>query len=239
MRYKEIIEASGAHAINKLDIDPSDLRYDLYKKSIRDYTSTLTSLDIATLLHTMYRNNNFKAPQYQKKQIQMLDDIMYNHPLKTNLTLYHGLKENPLRVWIKYKVPFNKSVIVHMPAFTSTSTDIKKAIGFSKYDNFLYGKAAKDEYSKINKYNDKRSVLKMSVPAGTPGLSIKKYSIYPNEDEILLGRGINLQISPNPKISGNYPLIWNCKVLNATPKEHFNENVELDEESEFEFVRAV
>jgi len=220
MRYKEIVEALGPHAINKLDINPSDLRYDLYKKSISNYTST--SLDIAKILHKMYRNNNFKAPQYQQKEIQMLDDIMYNHPLKTNLRLYHGLKENPFRVWIKYKMPFHKSVIVHMPAFTSTSTDIKKAIGFSNYD-----------------YNDMRSVLKMNVPAGTPGLSVRKYSQYPGENEILLGRGINLQISPNPKNYDNYTLIWNCKVLSATPKEHFNENVELDEESEFQFVRAV
>ena len=238
MKYREIIEATSkeSHAANKLDVEPADPRYKLYIDAIQNYT--LASKGVSNLLHNMYRNNKFKTNKFIKQRIEMLDDIMYNHPLKTNLTLYHGLKENPLRIWIKYKVPFNKSVIVHMPGFTSTSTVVNKGIQFAKIDKFLSNDADKVKYSEFIKYDRKRSVLKMNVPAGTPGLSVKKYSFYPDENEILLGRGINLQIYPNPSFHFSC-LMWDCNVLSVTPKEHFNENVELAEESEFQFVKAV
>jgi hypothetical protein len=39
MRYKKIVEALGPHQVNKLDIEPSDPRYDLYTRSISNYTN--------------------------------------------------------------------------------------------------------------------------------------------------------------------------------------------------------
>lgn len=229
MKYQEIVESIRAHNVNKLDIKPDDPRYNLYTKVINQYTGA-DSRTIANTLHKMYRNRKFKPDQFTKEQIQMLDDIMYNHPLKTNLTVYHGLKETPLRIWFNYKVPLNKSVIVHMPAFTSTSTNFRKALSF----------ASMDLLENILQYHGpKYNVLKIQVPAGTPGLSVKKYSNYKHEDEILLGRGVNLQINPNPKIKGDMLLIWDCKVLSVSPVEHFEESVEVNEESEFQFVRAI
>lgn len=226
MKIKELFEASP-HKINALDVEPSDPRHPLYKSAIQDYTGSY-SKGIANALHKMYRGKKFKVSDLTKEQIQMLDDIMYNHPLKQNMTVYHGLKENPWRIWKKYNVPTDKSVIVHLPAFTSTSTKISASENFAYHDTV--------------RMNDKdysfSSILKISVPAGTPGISVKKYSQFPNEDEILLSRGVNLQIMPNPFPRGYYR-VWICKILSVTPTEHFDENIDLAEESEFQFIKAI
>lgn len=237
MRYQEIIESAREHGLNKLDIKPDDPRYNLYTKVINQYTGA-DSRTIANTLHNMYRNRKFKPDQFTKEQIQMLDDVMYNHPLKTNLTVYHGLRETPLRIWFNYKVPLNKSVIVHMPAFTSTSTDTRKAQSFARADYDMYARLEILGNQKLKVLGSKYNVLKIPVPAGTPGLSVKNHSNFKHEDEILLGRGVNLQINPNPKIKGVIAY-WDCKVLSVSPVEHFEESVEVNEESEFQFIRAI
>ena len=61
-------------------------------------------------------------------------------------------------------------------------------------------------------------VLFIDVPAGTPGLSIKTISIFPEEDEILLARGLDIKIYPNPR-SDDIFLYWNAEVVGHTPRE--------------------
>lgn len=237
MRYKELVEAAVAHVDNKLDIAPSDPRYTMYKKSLSGYTGSGSSV-INDALHKMYRGQNFKATALLKQEIQMLDDIMLNHPLKSTLTVYHGLKESPFRIWLNYDVPLNKSVIVHLPAFTSTSTDLLRARGFTSPDYALLYAAVGEvgtTRSKLKNQLNKFNILKMKIAAGTPGLSVKEHSNFPDENEILLSRGINLRINPGPVKSGNF-LLWDCEVLSVSPVEHFEESKEVNEESEFQFV---
>jgi len=195
-----IKEITDPHALNKLDVEPDDLRHDLYRPALERYS--YSSREISNLLHRMYKKQPFDPANlnYFKDDILMLDDIMFNHPIKQNITVYHGLIENPMRIWRKYNVPKNKSVTVHFPGFISTSTRIEVPSYFTGLDL------------------GEHSILIIDVPAGTPGLSIKDISAMPGEDEILLSRGLDIRIYPNPKLEG-HTLYWLAKVVGVNPSE--------------------
>jgi hypothetical protein len=200
-----IKEITDPHELNKLDVEPDDLRHNLYKPALRRYS--WDSKQISNLLHRMYKKQPFDPANlnYFKDDILMLDDIMFNHLIKQNITLYHGLKENPIRVWKKYNVPANKSVRVHFPGFISTTDDFDVTRYFAEPDL------------------DQRNILEIDVPAGTPGLSIKNLSTMPKENEILLSRGLDIEIQPNPTqvrtFLGSIVHVWNAKVVGVNPSE--------------------
>jgi len=202
-----IKEVTNPHELNKLDIDPDDLRYPLYVPAIEKYSGT--SADLSNYLHQLYRNPKTSSKK-NKELAQMLDDLMFNHPIKQNVTLYYGLSESPSRIWVKYKVPFDQPVTVHFPGFISSSTSIYTAESFSRYDYYLKGN--------LLQHISKRNVLIIKVPAGTPGVSVKQFSMYEEENEILLARGLDIKIYPNPKMRGDF-LYWRSEVVGHNPQE--------------------
>ena len=217
-----IKEVTSPHQINKLDIGKDDPRYDLYVPTIEKYTDYAG--DISNLLHKIYHNKKFGKHQltkfsYNRDEALMLDDIMYNHYIKRDITVYHGLQESPLRIWLKYKVPFDQPVTVHFPSYISTSTDLYIAGEFSHVDSdLLRSLLNKPVYKNLLNLVRKDNMLVLKVPAGTSGLSLKKYSEHPGEDEILLARGLNITIQPNPTIKNSFAY-WNAEVVGHTPRE--------------------
>jgi len=235
MRINEFTTEKSIHKSAGLNVEPTDPRHPLYVNSIHRYTGPASGL-IADALHRMYRGKKFKLNQMIKTDIQMLDDIMYNHPIPSNIVVYHGAKESPLRLWEKHKVPLNKSIFILLPAFTSTSTSRNKA-----YSNF----ALPDVFKFQGKKFIQRAGLKINVPTGTPGLSVKQYSRFSDENEILLGRGCVLQVGANlhgrpitNSLSLPSPAEFPCKVIDVRPQElGFNENdAHLEEDTEFKFL---
>jgi hypothetical protein len=162
-----IKEVTDPHELNKLDIKPDDLRYPLYVPAIQKYSNSSRAL--SNFLHRLYRNPKIlnRRSEKTKEFVQMLDDIMFNHRIKQNITLYHGLNETPSRIWVKYNVPLNKPVTVHFPGFISTSYAKSIAHIFTSNDFFKQPN---------KKYIGRRNVLIIEVPAGTPGVSIKQFS---------------------------------------------------------------
>lgn len=193
----------ASHKPAKFDIAKSDLRYPLYNKSIQHYTAG--SKLINSTLHQLYRAKGHpKIGEFEKAQIQMLDDAMYNHPLKKDMTLYHGTIQSPSVIWEQSKTSKNKPVRLHMPAYTSTSTDIDQAQDFAKM------------------YKGYKNILVIHAPAGTPGISLRAFSKYPVENEVLLARDIELEVQPNPKVNElDYIVQWQCTVVGYKPKEYF------------------
>jgi hypothetical protein len=218
----KITEVINPHNLNKLDIDKDDPRYDLYVPTIKKYTDYAGN--ISNLLHKIYHNKKFNAHElnnfsYNRDEALMLDDIMYNHYIKRDITVYHGLQESPLRIWLKYKVPFDQPVTVHFPSYISTSTDQYIAKEFIQVDGALLNSLLnKPVYKNLLNLVRKNNMLVLKVPAGTSGLSLKKYSEHPGEDEILLARGLNITIQPNPEIR-NFDAFWNAEVVGHTPRE--------------------
>lgn len=209
-----IKEVTDPHKINKLDVKRGDLRYPLYTDAIRKYSNS--SKYLSDLLHKLYRNPSTTINNVAKDDVQMLDDIMFNHPIKQNIILYHGLKESPSRIWKKYNISIDQPVIVHFPGFISTSTVDFIAIGHSRKDSTILAH---------EKYIGKRNVLAIEVPAGTPGLSIENISRFPEEDEILLSRGLDIKIYPNPNLDWKNTalekdvLLWRAEVVGHNPQE--------------------
>jgi hypothetical protein len=217
-----IKEVTAAYKLNKLNIKKDDPRYDLYKPTIEKYTDYAS--DISNLLHNIYHNKKFGGYElnsflYNRDEALMLDDIMYNHYIKRDITVYHGLQESPLRIWLKYKVPFDQPVTVHFPSYISTSTDLYVAGEFTRTDSDLRKSLLnKPVYKNLLNLVRKDNVLVLKVPAGTPGLSVREFSKLPEEDEILLARGLNITIQPNPTIKNSFAY-WNAEVVGHTPRE--------------------
>jgi hypothetical protein len=204
-----IKEVTAAYKLNKLNIKKDDPRYPLYTDVIRKYSRS--SKYLSNLLHKLYRDPSIKLNNISKQDAQMLDDIMFNHSLNQNMTLYYGVKESPSRIWVKYNVSMDQPVTVHFPGFISTSIHDVIAIGHSRKDSSTLAH---------EKYVGKLNVLVIEVPAGTPGLNIENISRYPEEDEILLARGLDIKIYPNPKLdSFNKALLWSAEVVGHTPQE--------------------
>ena len=240
MLIKEVVDP---HILNKIDIKPDDPRYPMYRDTIEKYTSD--SGNISDLLHKMYRGNAVpNANNLNLEEIKMLDDIMYHHPIKRSIIVYHGTKYSPFRLWFKDRVPLNQPVLEHFPAYISTSTDFNTAKTFTEFDpvlipddvniiQYIRGSSTnifipdEDDLKTITTKNilPFDNVLKISVPKGTPGLSVESITLHPGENEILLGRGLEIQINPYPTYIKEYGLLWDCKVkyINPTP-EFFKES---------------
>jgi len=198
MLIKEVVDP---HILNKIDIKPDDPRYPMYRDTIEKYTSD--SGNISDLLHKMYRGREVpNANNLNLEEIKMLDDIMYHHPIKRSIIVYHGARESPFRLWYKDSVPLNQPVLEHFPAYISTSTDFDTASIFARINeivipsditNYIRGnkKDFIDNEISVNSVPT-RNILKIRVPKGTPGLSIESMSEHPGEDEILLGRGLEI-----------------------------------------------
>lgn len=214
-----------------LDIKSTDPRFPLYKAAILKHS--MASRAVSNILHKLHRAKNPKKildtlTPNAVYQIRMLDDIMWNHPLKQQLTVYHGAKESPLSIWLTKRVPLDQPIRVHLPAYTSTSTNLDRASGFANRDWYekleplmqRYAPALlHTKYAMDTKYYN---VLKIDLLPGMPALSIKQHSYHSSEDEVLLGRGVEIEIQPNPVINGGRA-IWDCKVVYVNPREYWTD----------------
>ena len=239
MLIKEVVDP---HILNKIDIKPDDPRYPMYRDTIEKYTSD--SGNISDLLHKMYRGSTVpNANNLSLEEIKMLDDIMYHHPIKRSTIVYHGVRDSPFRLWYKDRVQLNQPVLEHFPAYISTSTDFDTAFKFAREDEVVVPKDITN-YIRGNRqyfidyelflepyelepdyFITTQNILKIRVPRGTPGLSVESITLHPGENEILLGRGLEIQINPYPTYIKEYGLLWDCKVkyINPTP-EFFKES---------------
>lgn len=131
--------------------------------------------------------------------------------------VYTGLKDSPAKHFTG-----EGSAKVHLPAYTSTSTQYRIA------KNFTSGKPISKEHlekhSPINsdyKKNTKRStadhVLKIHLPKGTKAGSVKHFATFEKENEILLHRGHNIEIHPHPTIDKDGTHVWHARIISHTP----------------------
>jgi hypothetical protein len=57
----------------------------------------------------------------------------------------------------------------------------------------------------------------LSIPAGTPAASVQKISEYPDENEILMPRGMDIVVNPNPTVLDNGDYVWHAQVIGHNP----------------------
>jgi ADP-ribosyltransferase exoenzyme len=175
------------------------------------------SRPINHFLHQHYRNKLPKNKNFNSaKDVEALDRLIANHKLKHQLVVYTGVKESPADAWLNYKADITKPIRLHLPAYTSTTTNIKRAYEFSDPEVVL-----RKRHQPRNKDAPPEEfgvqVLMITIPPGNPAASLKKISEWPHENEIILPRGLDIEIDPRPTILKNNAHVWHTQVIGHNP----------------------
>lgn len=138
---------------------------------------------------------------YTKEFIGKMDNALENAmPTPKKMTTYSGLGFDPRK-------RMNDEGVLHSPAYLSSSIRPGEAL-----------KHAKD----MNVYDDDKPreihVLKINHDENQPtGLYIGEHSMFPNEQEYITKRGINLHLDKEPEIhtlnDGSKVHIWNTRKI--------------------------
>jgi hypothetical protein len=134
-----------------------------------------------------------------------LTKVVTKHKTPHDFTLFTGIsQENADSLKLKGRKEPSK---FHHPGFISTSTDYKQSLNFT-------GGGPKS--------GEENHVIKLEVPKGTQGGSIRHISSYKKENEVLLNRGHDLEIHHEPTIidhpKGGKVHIWHAKVVGHNPQ---------------------
>lgn len=226
-RSKEFMVTSfGSHSINednyevksdeehdrihkKLKINKQLLNNPIHLGSVTRYSESSTSLN--NYLHKKYQDPKTEGEHYPQ-EANMLSDVLSTQKIPHSIDLYTGIKYSPAKHFESDK-ELPESKLVHLPAFTSTST--KRSIA----DNFSSNVEHKnDSRHGVDSEYGARHIIHIHAPAGTSGASIKEYSFMPHEQEVLLNRGHNIMLESKPEHLGNDVYQWNAHIVSHTPQ---------------------
>ena len=152
------------------------------------------------------------------KYIHLLDDLLKSHKLKDDYVLYSGLHSSPAEFWKQLGKPTNKPIVVHLPGYTSTSLNWDEARNHAaqaQVDYTVHIPRNTDAPKKIS--TEYQQIIKIFAPKGTPGTTAK-YSgtTYSGESEILLPRGLTVQIDPRPTVLRGIT-VWHATIVKHAP----------------------
>jgi hypothetical protein len=202
----------------------TDIDYDSDEKGwpdlthVQDYTGG--SLDTNDYLHRQYRNKaKAKELTTHQAKIQALDRMLANHKLPQQIVVYTGLRQSPAEAWETYKADVTKPIRLHLPAYTSTTTKLKVALSHAGEGEIAQVSRARHQPRNKDAPEDEwgTQILMMTLPAGLPAASVKKISEFPEENEILLPRGIDIEINPSPTVLKDGDYVWHATVLSHSP----------------------
>lgn len=212
-----------------VDIGTFD-RFDADKKKwhdlafVQDYSEG--SFDLNNYLHRHYRNKTKpKDIKQHLLHIQAMDRALAKHKLKEKIVVYTGLIESPANAWKIHGADITKPIRLHLPAYTSTTTNLRIAVNHADDHDINSGRdlphVPADRHKPRNKDAPKdefgTQILMLVLPAGSPAASIKNVSEWEAENEILLPRGANIEIDPRPTVTRNRVYIWHARVLGYSP----------------------
>jgi|LakMenEpi03Aug12_release.lakeMendotaPanAssembly.Ray.scaffolds.fasta_scaffold447882_2 hypothetical protein len=204
------------------NFDPPDYYYKPEKnwtdvEYAADYTGG--SEDTNNFLHRQYRQKTKpkELKQFQNR-IQALDRLLANHKLPEQIVVYTGLKQSPAEAWETYGADVSKPIRLHLPAYTSTTTNFKIALMHVDEDPAQVSRSRHKPRNKDAPTDEwGLQILMITLPAGIPAASVKKISDYENENEILLPRGMDVEINPSPTVLKNGDYVWHAQVLGHNP----------------------
>ncbi len=177
------------------------------KTAIHEYTKNSTGL--ADALH---KNHKRKKPMDagNHEHATVLTKALNKQKTREDMHVYTGLKSSPAE---HFKHSEQTHADVHLPAFTSTTTNPKTAHAFTDDT-----KHANDKHHGV-KHNDfgATHILRLHVPEGTSAMSVRKHSNQPTEHEVLLNRGHNIRINRHPHHMGGNTYMWDAHVTGHTP----------------------
>jgi len=174
--------------------------------SIRKYTQDSTMIN--GYLHNKHNKKN--ATEIYHDQVSNLSSALDKQKTKKPADVYTGVPYSPAKHFHQVDGKTPQHTIVHLPAFTSTSTSRRKAAEFARSTRHKNDKnhGIKEET---------RHVIKIHVPAGSSAASVRDESQMEHEQEVLLNRGHNIQIHHEPEDIGHNTMLWHAKVISHTP----------------------
>lgn len=202
--------AKKMHELQKLPSNDTLIRY----------TGSLAS-EINDLLHRAFRDHAISAGNrdYMLQKVAALDSALRKKSFKKPTVLYTGVPHSPSRAWEQYNQDVTKPIRVHLPAYTSATTNINIAEQFSRYDKVDTRKHAVINDPDLNEktFLHAYHLLEIHIPAGIPGGSVKHISHHDDEDEFVLPRGLVVEINPNPAVYDGVYLVWQATVVGHSP----------------------
>ena len=201
---------------SELDGPGSDMYY------IGRYTSD--SYNLNDYLHRHYRKAAHTVTKDDEKnyknQVQSLDRALTLRRLKNPLTVYTAVPESPANAWAVYGADVRRPIRLHLPAYTSTTTSLKVAIIFAE-DNLSPSSVDHRRHPPRNIKKGARDngnqIIMLTIPAGTPASSVKNVSEIPEENEVLLPRGMDIEVNPRPTLLKNGDYVWHAQVIGHNP----------------------
>jgi len=186
--------------LNQTSLEPHQV------KALTRYTRDSTMIN--GYLHNKHKGTN--ASEVYADQAEDISHALDKHKTKAPIDVYTGVPKSPSEHFHTVDGNTPTHTTVHLPAFTSTSTSLRKASEFSR------------ETSHTNDVNhgikeDTKHVLKIHVPKGSSAASVRSLSNMDNEHEILLNRGHNIQIHHEPEDIGHNTMLWHAKIISRTP----------------------
>lgn len=153
-----------------------------HKLNSKLYNYGVSGKKVPELLPLNPAYESFFTGDKEHFNVDKLDKMMYNNPLPHPITVYTGYHGDP-------NAKNGKNIILH--AYTSTSLTPNIAKEFGKE----FGKKP------ITKH-----VFRLNLPKGFPHVHTVLNSLFPEEDEVLLPRGLRVSLPNNPThtISGSF-----------------------------------
>jgi hypothetical protein len=171
---------------------------------------------------SLYNLHAKKQKPSNADHIKQIDQALNSEKIKHDTHVFTGLSRDPREHWSKNNK--NKPVVVHHPAYISTSTKYSEAHFFAEPDlndhhSEEHHKPLNHDAPKLDKDSMVQHVLKIHVPAGTHGGSVSHQSEHPHENEILLHRGHDIEIHHQPTIHPDGTHVWHGRIVNHNPKQ--------------------
>lgn len=192
-----------------------------WHNTLAQYTGSLAS-EINDLLHRAFRDQQISKANrnYLLDKVAKIDSALKAKKIKKDLILYSGIPQSPSKAWKEYKQDTSKPIRVHLPAYTSTTTDFRVARDFARYDTFNSREhpVINGDESVKNTSVHGSHVLEIHVPKGLYGGSVKGISYHKGEDEFVLPRGLVVEIDPLPVQYGDSATyVWRARVVGHQP----------------------
>lgn len=203
-KYYDTVEEDRVHDAHKL--------HDDLNESVSKYTKR--SREVNGMLHGHYNDepHDRSHVDHAKEVEQSLNkNVAHEH-----FHVFTGLPHSPF----KRTAVVAGNHMVHMPAFTSTTTDFRKSLIFAQRDDTTKHNASVHS-GKVEPMA--YHVLKIHVHPGVSIASVRHVAHYSKENEMLMNRGYDMKIDPVPTRvhhESQAPLyVWNAYPVARRPRD--------------------
>lgn len=180
------------------------------QEAVHDYSDESRPINSTLHQHAKGHDVSTVNKQAYRKTIGHLDSVMRRRSTSEDMHVYTGLKHSPAKHFKKEEGKVPEKKVVHLPAFTSTSTSVKSARGFAEPTMHPNDERHGITYSEDG---EARHILKIHVPKGTPAMSLKEKSFAPEEHEVLLHRGMHIEVHHQPEHLSKDTFLWHARVV--------------------------